>query len=398
MPMAQYGIFTSNESGPGVIANTYASNMGDSAYYIGACRGQRPMGQDDCYLVLDGAHAEHNALGFSGTNAGGRLTISNGEWNDNLAGIVPNALNNDDWPSPPDGACPPGATSPTGNGNCAVIINNRVHDNNNPNVPRYGIAGAAPPGVGILLPGVRNYTIAGNTISGNKSWGVLITDYPDTETPPSTATQANQQCAGGTDLSTPLTPLCDYQAFGNEIRGNTFSSNGGYGNPSNGDITFVSTPPAGGGSPNCFHDNTDTSGTVSFDPPVNATIDASCSTPPNTNLNGDVSALEEVCSAPGAITLPALGSVNCNTAPGAMYPTPTAVTIAAIPHHEATMSDPCAGVPTNPWCPATAGAAAHTGVTGAPNTGAASGAGAGLLVAGGAGALLLARAGRRRRT
>ena len=397
VPMAQYGIFTTNESGPGTIVHTYASNMGDSAYYIGACRGQRPMGQDDCNLILDDAHAEHSALGFSGTNAGGQLIIRNGEWNDNNAGLVPNALNNDDWPSPPDGACPPGVSSTiTHNANCAVIIGNHVHDNNNPNVPRYGIAGAAPPGTGILMPGVRNYTVMDNTISGNKAWGVLVTDYPDTEQAPSVATTP---CAGGTDLSTPLTPLCDYQAFGNEITGNTFSGNGGYGNPSNGDITFVSTPPAGGGSPNCFLGNTDTSGTVSFDPAANAAVDSSCSTPPNTNLNGDVSALEEICSAPGAITLPALGSINCNTVPGATYPIQTSVTLLPIPHNQATMPDPCAGVPNNPWCPATAGAAgtATSPVSGVPNTGAATGAGGGVLAVAGAGALLLARA-RRRRT
>ena len=400
VPMAQYGIFTSNEGGPGQIDHTYASNMGDSAYYIGACRGQRPMGVDDCNLVLDDAHAEHSALGFSGTNAGGRLQISNGEWNDNLAGIAPNALNNDDWPSPPDGTCPPGATSPTANGNCAVIIHNNVHDNNNPNVPRYGIAGAAPPGTGILLSGVRDYTVIDNAIANNKAWGVVVNDFPDTETPPATVTAANQQCAGGTDLSTPLQPLCYYQAFGNEIEHNTFSANGGFGNPSNGDIAFASTPPTGGGAPNCAHDNTDTGGSVSFDPAANAAVDATCG-PPNTNANAGPDLVELVCASPGALSFSPLPTINCSTLPAASYPAATAVTIKPIPHDLATMPDPCAGVPANPWCPGTAASTAVTAqtvVSGVPNTAAAGiGAGAGLLALSGLGMLVLAGRGRRRR-
>jgi hypothetical protein len=39
--MGLYGIFTSNERGPGIIGHSYASNMGDSAYYFGASV-QRP--------------------------------------------------------------------------------------------------------------------------------------------------------------------------------------------------------------------------------------------------------------------------------------------------------------------------------------------------------------------
>ena len=34
---AQYGIFASNAQGPGLIEWSYASNMGDSAFYVGAC-------------------------------------------------------------------------------------------------------------------------------------------------------------------------------------------------------------------------------------------------------------------------------------------------------------------------------------------------------------------------
>ena len=41
---------------------------------------------------IDGVTAEHNALGYSGTNAGGNLQIVRSMWRFNWAGIVPNTL------------------------------------------------------------------------------------------------------------------------------------------------------------------------------------------------------------------------------------------------------------------------------------------------------------------
>ena len=60
---AQYGIFTSDVEGPVLIDHSYANNMTDSSYYIGACR--------NCNTVLERPHAENSALGLSSTNAGG---------------------------------------------------------------------------------------------------------------------------------------------------------------------------------------------------------------------------------------------------------------------------------------------------------------------------------------
>src|SRR5947209_6526194 len=138
-PMAQYGIFVSNAGGPGSVNQSYANNMGDSAFYVGAC--------PDCNAVLDGVHAEHSALGYSGTNSGGHLIIENSEWDDNKAGIVPNSLNNDDAPPPQDAACPNGGTEPTGKHSCTLKENNYVHDANEPDVP-----GPRHPGRGPLGP------------------------------------------------------------------------------------------------------------------------------------------------------------------------------------------------------------------------------------------------------
>ena len=337
VPMGKYGIFTSNERGPGVIDHSYASNMGDSAYYIGACR--------DCNVVLRHAHAQNSALGFSGTNAGGHLVIEKGEWDQNKTGVAPNTLNNDDWPSPADGSCPADPSR-----SCSFIRDNYVHDNNNQNAPAFGIAGAAPPGTGIILSGIRNFTVTGNRVVDNKAWGVVINDFPDTSQPPSKVTSP---CVGGTQLSTaPAPPLCYYHAFGNEVAGNTFTNNGnGWGgppNPGNADIAVAALPNNPG---NCVHDNVDTGGTLSSDPPAIQTVMGTCGQP-----NGYLgpSFLQLVCSTPGALNVGVI-SPSCTEPIVTNYPQPTQVTIFPIPMHEKTMAEPCEEVPANPWCPGAEG-------------------------------------------
>src|SRR5436190_319346 len=135
-PAASYGIFSSNNRGPGLFAHTYASNMNDSDYYIGACT--------DCNQRIVDAHAQYSALGYSGTNSGGRLVIERSEWDHNQSGIVTTSQNNDDAPSPQLGLCPGSTTK-----SCTFFRDNFVHDNNNPNVPQAGTAALGPVGSGM---------------------------------------------------------------------------------------------------------------------------------------------------------------------------------------------------------------------------------------------------------
>jgi hypothetical protein len=339
-PAGTYGIFVSNARGSGLITQTYASNMNDSDYYIGAC--------PDCNAVLDHPWAEHGALGYSGTNSGGHLVIQYGEWDDNQSGIVSNSQNNDDAPSPQDGSCPGGT------GSCEIWRYNYVHDNNNPNVPQNtGAAGAGPVGTGMVVAGGRFDTLVHNRIVRNKAWGILTVPYPDTEIPP---TDIGQNCQGGF-TGTPATPLlgttgnvpCYFSAWGNEIAHNTFTDNGGYGNPTNGDIGDISTtPPEDPTAPaNCWHDNTNTGGTLTTAPTTLSTTNGAC--------GGHVypSAAEETL----LVTEVACDSqllFPCAPPPGvpASYPQTTAVTVKALPKTLRTMPNPCAGVPVNPWCPA----------------------------------------------
>ena len=230
-----YGIFVSNAGGPGLIAHSYASNMSDAGFYIGACA--------DCNVTLDDAHAQYSSLGYSGT-----------------------------------------------------VVDNRFVD--------------------------------------NASWAVSVVPYPDTGTPPPVA-----HCVGGDPNGYPALGIkgCYYAAWGNEVAHNTFSGNGSYGNPTNGDLADLSDSHDPG---NCWHDNTDPAGITS--------------TPANLQqTNG-------TCGAPGAgagITSPLLAQLLCASEllapcppkPGMSYPRQTAVVLPALAP-QTTMPNPCAGVPANPWC------------------------------------------------
>ena len=240
-PFSSYGIFTSNTVGPGLYSQVYANNQADSAFYIGAC--------PDCNTVLDHAHGQNSDLGYSGTNSGGHLIIQNSEFDNNQSGFVTNSQNNDDAPSPQDGACPGGATGPTGTHSCWLFTKNLVHDNNNPNVPTTGAASAGPVGSGVVIAGGRNDTIKGNTIYNNGAWGVLLAPYPDTETPPPVA-----HCQGGTEVTIEGQHVCYFDDYANEVADNTLTNNGFFANPSNVDLAELSIPrtPATAGTATCM--------------------------------------------------------------------------------------------------------------------------------------------------
>ena len=314
-PSASYGIFVSNVTGPGSITYSYASNMSDSDFYVGAC--------PDCNTTLDHVHAQNSSLGYSGTNSGGHLVIQNSEWDHNKLGLAPNSLNNDDAPSPQSGLCPEGG------GYCTFIQNNYVHHNNNPNVPAAGISGNAPVGTGIELSGGQFDVVRDNRIENQGAWGIVINDFPDTETPPAVA-----NCNGG--IGIPGVPLCYFQAKGNRIEHNFFAHNGFFLNPTNGDLANQGT-----GLGNCFHHNHDPDGLTSA-PPFIQQIDSNCDglTP------GDEGMLVVQLLCASQLLGP------CPDTPITSYPRTTGVDLAPLPTNESepSMPNPCDGVPTNPWC------------------------------------------------
>jgi hypothetical protein len=326
-PFSSYGIYASNTYGPGLFTQVYANNQADSAFYIGAC--------PDCNTILDHAHAEASDLGYSGTNSGGHLVIQNSEFDENQSGFVTNSQNNDDAPSPQDGACPNGGTGPTGTHSCWVFTHNSVHDNNNPNVPTVGAAAAGPTGSGVVIAGGRDDTVTGNTIYNHGAWGILLVPYPDTETPPPIA-----NCSGGIGTTFNGQAACYFDDWGNEVASNTLTNNGFFGNASNGDLAEISNPENPG---NCWHDNADTSGTVSSDPPA-------IQSPPHSEC-GIPDSGDPVASPLGAqVACDSQFFGPCPSGTVANYPRRTSVQLMPLPTQKS-MPNPCLDVPRNPWCP-----------------------------------------------
>ena len=140
----RYGISASGST-YGQFDHVFASGNADAGVSISSC--------NPCHAVSTDVTAAGNGAGYSGTNAGGDLVIVNGEWYDNLAGIVAKTL---------DAA--PGAPQSS-----AVIAGNDVHDNGGPD-------GAAPSdvGVGIAVLGGRNNLIAQNLVEDSSDYGIAV--------------------------------------------------------------------------------------------------------------------------------------------------------------------------------------------------------------------------------
>jgi plastocyanin len=143
-----YGIFAF-DSDWGQFDRSYASGSPDAGFYIGQCH--------PCHAVVTEVVAEHNALGFSGTNAGGDLAIVNSEWRFNMSGIVPNTLDSEEL-------------APQGD---ALIAGNFVHDNNSTTADARDLEYPTF-GTGILIAGGESNQIVGNLVENHESYGIAV--------------------------------------------------------------------------------------------------------------------------------------------------------------------------------------------------------------------------------
>jgi hypothetical protein len=312
-PSATYGVYANNTYGPGFFENTYASNMSDSGVYIGAC--------PDCNTIINKSQFEGNDLGYSGSNSGGHLTIENTEFNNNEEGVATTSQNNDDAPPPQDGLCPGGVQNPSPppgaqrTNICWVMTHSRVIENNNGGTPT---SGGAPGllGTGMTDGGGRNDLIVENTFAGNKAWGLLLVPYPGVEEEPPPQVLAEfpeDNCRGGTKAQLEGKTECLFETWANEAVGNTFAENGGYKNPSNGDIGEVADPMPTQLT-NCWHGNVEQGGgEPGSEPKAIQTTHGNCSAPDaGGEPAGSVLAAQAACDSRLV--------AECPSAPGAEYP------------------------------------------------------------------------------
>ena len=143
-----YGIYAF-DSVYGQFDHSYAGGSPDAGFYIGQC--------GPCHAMITDSLAENNALGFSGTNAGGDLAIVNSEWRDNIAGIAPNTLDSE--------ANPPQRE--------VLIAGNYVHDNNSTTADTKDLEYPTF-GVGILIAGGLQNTVTNNLVEDQATYGIAL--------------------------------------------------------------------------------------------------------------------------------------------------------------------------------------------------------------------------------
>lgn len=146
-----YGIYAFDAVG-GLIEHSYAAGSTDAGIYIGQCY--------PCDAVLTDSLSEHNALGYSGTNAGGNLFVINSTFRNNRMGIVPNSGTYE--------LCYPQRDT--------VIMGNRVYSNNQMDTPAFRWA-VQFMGTGIFTAGGVANTVAKNRVWDHDQLGVALVPY-----------------------------------------------------------------------------------------------------------------------------------------------------------------------------------------------------------------------------
>jgi hypothetical protein len=133
----------------GQLDNSYASGSPRSGFSIEQCF--------PCHSVVRDVLAEHNALGFRGTNAGGDLAIVNSEWRFNLTGIAPNTFDSEADEAQRE----------------MLIAGNHVHDNDRM-VGDTGVVASRAFGTGILVAGGIDNRVSGNLVENSESYGIAV--------------------------------------------------------------------------------------------------------------------------------------------------------------------------------------------------------------------------------
>ena len=201
-----YGLYAF-DAYDGQFDNSLGAGSPDAGFYIGECY--------RCNAVIDNVIAEHNGLGYSGTNSGGDLYIVDSTFRNNRAGIVPNSGSYE--------LCYPGRET--------TIVGNLVHDNNNLEAPAISVALLAH-GNGILLAGAIDSTVERNRVWGHDRGGIAAVPFPeeDASDVPPPAEEHDRPCeeAQNDELPDPasIPDIVIWHPTGNTIRDNVVSDSG----------------------------------------------------------------------------------------------------------------------------------------------------------------------------
>ncbi|MFI0780352.1 right-handed parallel beta-helix repeat-containing protein [Streptomyces sp. NPDC021212] len=185
-----YGIYAFNARN-GVIERNYASGSADSGLYVGQCK--------PCHVLVQDNIADHNAIGYEGTNASGPIWVLRNRFTRNRVGLTVNT----DYQE---------AYVPQTGG---VVAGNLVSDNNARDTPEQADGGF---GIGIGIAGGQRNRLLRNRVSGNSRAGVVLASHEDVP-PLNNRLEDNTLSDNAADIT--------YQASarapgeGNCLRGNT---------------------------------------------------------------------------------------------------------------------------------------------------------------------------------
>ena len=309
---AQYGIFVvQRAAGPGIWTTRYASNFNDSGYYIGACRRSATQ-------TLDHAHAQYSALGYSGTNSGGRLVdrelrvrpqqgrLRHQQPEQRRRALaagrrLPERRHQPDHRTRTRAGCSCTTT-------CTTTTTRTCR--------RSGAAAAGPVGTGDVRRRRPQRHGHGQPVRQQRRLGDPPRALPRHRDAAATAALPGRR----EHRPTEPTPAC-YDDWGNEIADNTFSNNGFFGNATNGDFGEITT--TGPNPTNCFHGNVEQGGgQVTSSPSGLQQSKPACNTnaapDPNPSMTNQVACDSQFF----ASLLPTGGGTPCP--PGSSYPHPDA--------------------------------------------------------------------------
>jgi hypothetical protein len=186
-----YGLYAFAAQG-GTFDHSYASGHPDSGFYVGQCQ--------PCDALVTDVVAEHNAVGFEGTNASGNMLVVRSAFRGNRVGITFNSQSTE-------------RLAPQGD---AVVAGNLVVASDAEQSPAQA-QGAY--GLGIAIGGsVRNQVLR-NRVTGASNAGIVVT------------------------------VLDDFVPEGNHVEANVLASNAV-------DLVYALGSNATGGHDNCFSANT----------------------------------------------------------------------------------------------------------------------------------------------
>ncbi|MFC4248202.1 nitrous oxide reductase family maturation protein NosD [Natribaculum luteum] len=176
-----YGIYA-YRSRDGRFEHSYASGHPDAGFYLGR---NHPFD-----AVVSNVVAEYNDMGYSGTSAGGNLTIRDSTWRHNRVGIVPNTLDERDSPQ-----------------RSAHVVGNEVYENDELDAPSI----YAPFGAGILVWGGRENLIEDNEVRDHEHFGIVA--QHNVVEPAGNAVRGNDVSGSGTADLALGTPAGDDNRF-----------------------------------------------------------------------------------------------------------------------------------------------------------------------------------------